>query len=100
MALTEKMPGATSTDIGRCVERLARLQLLQKNYPEFRPWMQRALQLMDHEPDPQVTAQNARQLDEFVGLLESAGQTKDALQLAEELAARRNRNMHVLGDLL
>jgi hypothetical protein len=98
LTLTERMVGATPTDLSACVERLGRLSLAQRDFEGFKPWMQRALQLM--ETGPQTAPRAMPALDEFVESLQAAGRMSDAVALAEELASRRSRQMHVLGELL
>jgi hypothetical protein len=96
LALAERGIGTPPGLVAELIERLAALQLARRDFAGFKPWMRRSLKLLEAaEGDAQTETQEA-----WIDTLRAAGETAEADELTDQLLALRNRQSHVLGDLL
>ncbi len=96
LAIAEHSYAAPLTMQSGLIERLGRLQILQQKFEAFRPWMQRSIALLEQSEGNGGSAA----CEEWIELLRTAGQSAQADELTDQLIELRNRQSHVLGDLL
>lgn len=96
LAIAERSYQSPPGFVQELVEQLARLHLLQRDFQSFRPWMQRVLSLLESSDAPPDTAP----CEDWITVLRDAGEADTADELTDHLVMLRNRQSHVLGDLL
>lgn len=96
LAIAERSYQSPPGLVHQILEQLAQLYLKQRDYNAFRPWMQRVLTSMEStDTQPQDSS-----CEDWVTVLRDAGENTVADELTDQLITLRNRQSHVLGDLL